>query len=58
VDDRAILGKFSRSLITFEESRRHESLIRVFLSVANLYVRFTLLAQPIKKIIYLGKSPR
>jgi GT2 family glycosyltransferase len=58
VDDRAILGKFSRSLITFEESRRHESLIRVFLSVANLYIRFSLLAQPIKKIIYLGKSPR
>jgi hypothetical protein len=56
--DREILSKFSPSLITFEESKRHEKLIRRFLSVVNLYIRFVLRVQPIKDIIYLKKRPR
>jgi hypothetical protein len=58
VDDRVILGKFSRSLVTFEESRSHERLIRLFLSVANLYIRVVLHAQAIEDIIYFRKTPR
>jgi GT2 family glycosyltransferase len=58
VDDRVILAKFSRSLITFEESRGRERLIKLFLSVANLYIRVILHAQPIENIIYFRKSPR
>jgi GT2 family glycosyltransferase len=58
VDDREVLGKFSRSLVTFEESRRHERLIRLFLSAVNIYIKFVLRAQPIEDIIYFKKSPR
>lgn len=58
IGDREILNKFSRSLITYEESRRHEKPIRLFLSAANIYIRFVLRAQPIKDIIYLKKRPR
>jgi hypothetical protein len=56
--DREILGKFSRSLVMFEESRHRERLIRLFLSVNNLYIRLVLHAQPISDIIYFRKSPR
>jgi len=55
---RKILAKFSRSLVTFEESRRHERLLRLFVSVANVYIRFVLRAQPIEDIIFFRKSPR
>jgi GT2 family glycosyltransferase len=58
VDDREMLKKFNRSLVTFEESRSHERMIRLFLSVANLYIKFVLHAQPIEDIIYFKKSPR
>lgn len=58
INDREILGKFSRSLVTFEESRRHERSIKLFLSAANFYIKFILQAQPIEDIIYLKKSPR
>jgi hypothetical protein len=58
VGDREILSKFSPSLITFEESKRHEKLIRLILSVANIYIKFVLRVQPIKDIIYLRKRPR
>ena len=56
-DDREILSKFSRSLVTFEETRRYERLIRLFLSASNFYIRFILRAQPIMDIIYFRKSP-
>lgn len=56
--DREVMAKFSRSLVTFEESKRHERLIRLFISVANLYIRFILRAQSIEDIIYFRKSPR
>jgi hypothetical protein len=55
--DRDILNKFTRSLVTYEEGRSHETLIRLFLSANNLYVKLVLRAQPIKDIIYFGKSP-
>lgn len=58
VSDREILSKFSPSLITFEESRRHEKLIRLFLSVVNFYIRLVLRVQPIEEVIYLKKRPR
>lgn len=58
VDDKEILAKFSQSLVTYEESRRHERLIRMCLSVANLYIKLVLHAQPINDIIYFKKSPR
>lgn len=57
ISDRDILSKFSRSLVIYEEGRSHETLIRLFLSANNLYVRLVLRAQPIKDIIYFGKSP-
>jgi hypothetical protein len=56
--DKEILSKFSRSLVMFEESRHRERLIRLFLSVNNLYVRLVLRAQPINNVIYFRKSPR
>jgi hypothetical protein len=58
IDDREIMSKFSLSLVMFEEGRRHERLIKLFLSVNNLYIRFVLRAQPIKDIIYFKKSPK
>ena len=58
LSDREILGKLSRSLVTFEESRPHERLIRLFLSVANTYIKFVLHSKPIDEIIYFKKSPR
>lgn len=57
-NDREILSKFSRSLIIFEEGRRHERLIRLFLSINNLYIRLVLHVEPIKDIVYFRKSPR
>jgi GT2 family glycosyltransferase len=56
--DREILSKFSPSLITFEESKHYERLIKLFLSFANIYIRFVLRVQPIERIIYLKKRPR
>jgi GT2 family glycosyltransferase len=56
--DSQILRKLSPSLIIFEEARRHERLIKLFLSINNLYVRLVLHAEPIKDIIYFRKSPR
>jgi len=56
--DRQILGKFTPSLIIFEEARRHEKLIKLFLSVNNLYIRLVLHAEPIRDVIYFRKSPR
>jgi GT2 family glycosyltransferase len=58
INDKEILSKFTRSLVIFEEARRHERLIKLFLSLNNLYIRFMLPAQPIKDIIYFKKSPR
>jgi hypothetical protein len=58
MDDREIMSKFSRSFVIFEEGRRHERLVKIFLSVNNLYVRLVLHAQPIKDITYFLKSPR
>jgi GT2 family glycosyltransferase len=58
MDDREIMSKFSRSFVIFEEGRRHERLVRIFLSVNNLYIRLALHAQPIKDITYFMKSPR
>jgi GT2 family glycosyltransferase len=58
LDDKKILDKFSQSLVTFEESRSHERTIRIFLSVANLYIKLVLHARPITNIIYFKKSPR
>jgi GT2 family glycosyltransferase len=58
LDDKEMLGKFSRSLVTFEESRPHERMIRIFLSIANFYVKFVLHAQLIEDIIYFKKSPK
>lgn len=56
--DKEILSKFTQSLVIFEEARRHETLIRAFLSVNNLYIKFILPAQLIKDIIYFAKRPR
>lgn len=58
IGDRELLSKFSPSLVTFVESRRHERLIRLFLSAVNIYVKFILHAQSIEDIIYFEKSPR
>jgi GT2 family glycosyltransferase len=58
VSDREILDRFSRSFVTFEESKRHERLIKLYLSVANIYIKFVLRVQPIEDIIYLRKRPR
>jgi GT2 family glycosyltransferase len=57
-DDREILSRFSPSLVVFEESRHRERMIRLFLSVNNLYVRLVLRAQPITDVIYFKKRPR
>jgi hypothetical protein len=56
--DKEILNKFSQSLVIFEESRHREKLIRLFLSVNNLYIRLVLHAQSINNVIYFKKSPR
>lgn len=58
MEDREILSKFSPSLVVFEETKRHERLIKMFVSVNNLYIRLFLRAQPIKDIIYFKKNPR
>ena len=58
MNDRELLSRFSRSLVVFEEGRRHERLIRFFISVNNLYIRLVLRAKPIAGVIYFGKSPR
>jgi GT2 family glycosyltransferase len=57
-NDREILGKFSQSLVIFEEAKRYERLIKLFLAVNNFYIRLVLRAEPIKDIIYVRKSPR
>jgi GT2 family glycosyltransferase len=56
--DEEIFGMFTPSLVIFEEAKRHERLIKLFLCVNNLYIRLMLPAQPIKEVTYLGKSPR
>lgn len=56
--DAEILNKFTPSLTMFEEGKRHERLIKLFLSANNLYVRVVLGVQPLRDIIYLKKSPR
>jgi GT2 family glycosyltransferase len=56
--DKEILNKFSQSLVVFKESKHHERLIKIFLSVNNLYIRFFLRGKPINDIIYFKKSPR
>jgi hypothetical protein len=57
-DDKLILNMFSPSVAVFEEGRLHEGLIRIFLSVNNLYIRLFLSAQSIENIVYFKKSPR
>lgn len=56
--DKQILSKFSQSLVIFEEASHHEKLIRLFISINNLYIKSILHAEPIKDIIYFRKSPR
>jgi hypothetical protein len=57
-DDKEILSRFTPSLVIFEEAKRHERLIKLFLSLNNLYIRHMLPARSIEKIKYLAKSPR
>lgn len=58
LSDKEISDKFTQSLIIFDECRRRERLIKMFLSANNLYIKLVLHAPPIKDIIYLKKSPR
>ncbi|HML03704.1 MAG TPA: glycosyltransferase family 2 protein [Candidatus Bathyarchaeia archaeon] len=56
--DKEILNKFSQSLVIYEEAKRYEKLIKLFLSINNLYIKLVLNAEPIKDIRYFRTSPR
>jgi hypothetical protein len=56
--DGEIVARFTSSLAVYEEARNHESLIKAFLGIINLYVRFVLHTQPIRSIVYLRKTPK
>lgn len=58
IGDNEILGRFTPSLVMFEESKQHETMIKLFLSVNNLYIRLLLRTQPIHDIVYFRKGPR
>jgi hypothetical protein len=57
-NDREILSKFSQSLVIFEEAKRYDRFIKMFLSINNLYIKLILRTEPIKDIAYFRKSPR
>jgi GT2 family glycosyltransferase len=58
VSDKEILARFTPSLVMFEEGKKHERVIKLFLSINNLYIELVLHAQPVRDVVYFRKTPR
>jgi hypothetical protein len=55
--DNIILAHLSPSFAVFEESKDHKTLVWMFISLVNLYIKLILRVQPIKDIVYIHKTP-